>query len=196
MKESSSKRRKPLPGRRLNRDDWINAARRALINSGVEGVKVDTLAKRLKVTRGSFYWHFKNRADLLKALLENWETTNTAPMLEAIRASGARGEKEDFETYFGRLLVEERDYSPTYDSAVRDWARTERKVSNAVRRIDHIRIEALAEMFAAYGFDRYEAVIRARITYYHQVGYYALQIKESIEERDRWGDLYNKVLLY
>ncbi|MGI9498851.1 MAG: helix-turn-helix domain-containing protein, partial [Geminicoccaceae bacterium] len=53
---------------RLQRDDWIAAALAVLVESGVEAVQITVLAKRLKVTRGSFYWHFENRETLLDAL--------------------------------------------------------------------------------------------------------------------------------
>jgi len=57
--------------KRLTRDDWIDNARKVLVASGIEEVKVDRLARRMRVTRGSFYWHFEHRKDLLDALLSD-----------------------------------------------------------------------------------------------------------------------------
>src|SRR5687768_2806827 len=62
--------------KRLTRDDWVAAARTTLVDRGIDGVKVDGLARKLRVTRGSFYWHFQHRRDLLDALLADWETRN------------------------------------------------------------------------------------------------------------------------
>ncbi len=181
---------------RLSRDDWIEAARAMLVESGIDGVKVDLLAKRLRVTRGSFYWHFTDREALLDALLHLWESGNTEPMLAAIKAAGARGDQKDFDATVGQLWIDETDFDPAFDSAIRDWARTDPRVSLAVHRIDDIRVAAFAEMFRAYGFDADEAEVRGRIIYYHQVGYYTLGIRESAAERERLGPLYDKVLLY
>ena len=58
----------------LSREDWIEAAWQMLGRGGLDRVNVDALAKELKVTRGSFYWHFKNRDDLIKAILDYWNT--------------------------------------------------------------------------------------------------------------------------
>jgi AcrR family transcriptional regulator len=181
---------------RLSREDWINAARTMLVESGIDGVKVDLLAKRINVTRGSFYWHFEDRDALLDALLHLWEASNTEPMLAAIKAAGAKGDRNDFDQTVGRLWIDETDFDPAFDSAIRDWARTDPIVAQAVHRIDDIRVAAFAEMFKSYGFDEDEAEVRGRITYYHQVGYYTLGIRESTEERGRLATLYDKVLLY
>ncbi|MGW2400859.1 TetR/AcrR family transcriptional regulator [Kitasatospora sp. NPDC001664] len=71
---------------RVTRDDWTMAALRALARGGVPAVAVDVLAKELEVSRGSFYWHFKNRDALLVAALEAWERHATTDVVAAIRA--------------------------------------------------------------------------------------------------------------
>ena len=69
----------PKPGRRpeavrLTRDDWLDAAFKAVVEGGFDNVRVLTLADRLGVTRGSFYWHFSDHADLIATLLARWHT--------------------------------------------------------------------------------------------------------------------------
>ncbi|MFI5529342.1 TetR/AcrR family transcriptional regulator [Kitasatospora sp. NPDC051853] len=73
---------------RVTRDDWTMAALRALARGGVPAVAVDVLAKELEVSRGSFYWHFKNREALLVAALEAWEQHATTDVVAAVRAVG------------------------------------------------------------------------------------------------------------
>lgn len=186
----------PRTTTRLTREDWIAAAREMIVANGVDRVKVDLLAKQLNVTRGSFYWHFEDRDALLESLLHYWEANNTEPMLAAIRQAGANGDPRDFDSTVGRLWIDETEFDPAFDSAMRDWGRTDATVADAIHRIDDIRVAAFAEMFSSYGFDRDEAEVRARILYYHQVGYYTLGIRESSAERQRLGVLYDKVLLY
>ncbi|WP_063915417.1 TetR/AcrR family transcriptional regulator [Nocardia salmonicida] len=65
------------PSRRLNAEDWITAAIAALGESGLTGVAVEPLAKRLGATKGSFYWHFKDRGALVDAVLARWEQLGT-----------------------------------------------------------------------------------------------------------------------
>lgn len=177
---------------RLSRSDWLAAARSALIARGIGAVKVDRLAKTLNVTRGGFYWHFKDRDDLLNALLVNWEQRSNAMFEAALSGNHADGVAE-FRALVDAWITEDI-YSPAYDSAVRDWARISESVAKAVRRVDNHRIEIIKRIFKDMGFDDDEAFIRARITYFHQVGYYTMSFGESPEQRKNLLPLYLNAL--
>jgi AcrR family transcriptional regulator len=164
-----------------------------LIAKGVERVRVDGLARTLEITRGSFYWHFPSRRALLDALLEDWRVRNTAPFLAAAR-DGARSGEEKFHALVD-IWLDESEYDPAYDAAIREWARTSARVANLVRKVDRRRIDLLATICRELGYERQEAEIRARITYFHQVGYYALGLRESDRTRRRLAPIYTRVLL-
>ncbi|HTB27577.1 MAG TPA: TetR/AcrR family transcriptional regulator [Steroidobacteraceae bacterium] len=190
---SGRRPRRQRDPRALGRQDWIEAARRMLIAKGVERVRVDGLARTLKITRGSFYWHFPNRKALLDGLLEDWSVRNTAPFLAAA-ADERRSGEEKFRALVD-IWLDESEYDPAYDAAVREWARTSARVANIVRRVDRRRLDLLANICSDLGYDPLEAEIRARITYFHQVGYYALGLKESGRTRRRLAPIYTRVLL-
>lgn len=175
----------------LSTRGWIDIARDTLIREGVEAVKVDRLAKASNVTRGGFYWRFKSRQDLLDQLLDDWRQTNTAPLLAVLDGPGTPQERY---RALMRLWIEERDFRPDYDLAVRNWANSSAKVAEAVREVDSQRIDALRQLFVSAGYEGDEALVRARITYYHQVGYYALGIKQSAERRRQLSPIYYQVL--
>jgi AcrR family transcriptional regulator len=179
--------------RALSRQDWIDAARTMLIARGVERVRVDALARTLNITRGSFYWHFPSRNAVLDALLEDWRVRNTAPFLAAA-ADERRSAGEKFRALVD-IWLDESEYDPAYDSAIREWARTSARVANLVRRVDRQRIDLLAGICLDLGYDPQEAEIRARITYFHQVGYYVLGLKESDRTRRKLAPIYTRVLL-
>jgi AcrR family transcriptional regulator len=176
----------------IGRQGWLDAARNALIREGIAGVKVGKIARRLKVTRGGFYWFFDSHKQLLDELLLDWERRNTAGFESVLRESGRNGMAE-FQALVD-VWLNEKDYSPAWDAAVRDWARVSGKVANAVRRTDDARIEILKQVFLDMGCKDEEAFVRARICYFHQVGYYALGVRESREERLRLMPLYTRVL--
>lgn len=178
---------------RRDREDWIEAARRALIEGGVTKVKVEPLAAVLGVTTGSFYHHFRRRQDLLGAVLAHWELENTEPLFKVVREAGNDPDAR-LDALFEAWLSE-RDYDPTYDAAVRDWARTDKLAEAAVRRVDDRRIDLLKDIYLGFGYDADRAFIRARVTYFHQVGYYALRIIEPRAVRRAWRPLYREVLL-
>lgn len=166
---------------RLGRAGWIAAARAAFIEGGLAGVRVDIIRRQLGVTTGSFYWHFKDREALLAEILADWEETNSRPLFDAVAGAGDDPERQFADVCM--VWLEESAFSPAYDWAIRDWARTSPKVEEAVRRVDDRRIELLHGIFRRLGNGEPEALVRARITYFHQVGYYALRISESPQTR-------------
>lgn len=178
---------------RLTRLDWVNAARDALIKGGVHAVKVDLISNRLNITRGSFYWHFRNRADLLAALLELWESENTTPFEEAAQ----RKDLDPVQKFLAmvELWLEEKDFDPAFDAAVRDWARSSPSVARKIASIDELRMSLLEKVFREMGYGQREAMVRARVTYYHQVGYYTLDVHESKKRRRDLLPVYIDILV-
>lgn len=175
----------------LSRQDWINAARDLLIQGGIEHVRIGRLAESLNVTRGGFYWLFSSRDDLLDELLEDWIKTNTLPFEKLLNTEG-KG-TEELQALFD-MWLEEKEYSPPYDSAVRDWARLSEATAAAVKEVDFRRIDLMKNIFLDLGYPEDEAFVRARIAYFHQVGYYMLRLEDSREARIKSRPLYVKVL--
>ena len=76
--KNQNSKRMPNEASRLTRDDWLDEAFKAVVVGGFDNVKVLALAEKLKVTRGSFYWHFSDHADLISSLLMRWKLTQLA----------------------------------------------------------------------------------------------------------------------
>jgi len=176
----------------LGRTIWLETARQAFIEEGTAGVEVNKLAKRLGVSRGGFYWFFKSRKQLLDELLTYWADTSTVLFERVLQQNGGDGMQEY--RALVDLWVDEKEYDPKWDAAVRDWARTSRAVLKMVQRVDEKRISVLEQIFQDIGYQGKEAHIRARITYYHQVGYYAMGVRESRKRRLELYPYYARVL--
>lgn len=170
-----------LANGRLSRDAWIAAALDALVHGGVEKVKILPLAETLGVTRGSFYWHFKDRDELLQALLDLWTHKNTHGIVT--QANHGRESIVDAILNVFELWVDATRFDPKLDFAVREWARRSDHVHSIVQTADAERVAALARMFQRAGYPSKEAFIRARILYYMQIGYFALDVNEPLKRR-------------
>ncbi|RUX95677.1 MULTISPECIES: TetR/AcrR family transcriptional regulator [unclassified Mesorhizobium] len=177
----------------LSREAWIAAARKVLEKRGIGEVKIDRLAQQLKVTRGSFYFHFASLADLRGGLLQEWRNSNCAPFWAMREIHDIDGLQ--FFTDIVHVWVDEAPFSPLLDLAVRDWSRTSKKLAQEVKDIDDLRIELLIRSFRAMGYSQDESIVRARITYFHQIGQYALSFKEDPAVRRRYQPLFGEVLL-
>jgi AcrR family transcriptional regulator len=176
----------------LGREAWMEAAKVALVREGIGGVEIGKLARKLRASRGGFYWFFNSRKELLDAMLTDWEENNTAVFKSVLSNSRANG-LEEFRALC-EIWVNESDYSPQWDAAMREWARISPRAKTVVKRVDDSRIEVVHRIFQDMGFEEPEAFVRARTTYFHQVGYYTLDVHESREQRLRLAPVYIRIL--
>jgi AcrR family transcriptional regulator len=166
---------------KATRDDWLDLALSTLAMEGVDRVTVLNLSERLAVSRSSFYWYFKNRDELLDALLDRWERLNTRSIVAQAEEPAATVNAAVCNVF--RCWVNPLIFSPRLDFAVREWARRSTHVRKTLDRSDRIRTEAFKALFVRFGYKDQDALVRARVLYYMQIGYYALDLREPIETR-------------
>ncbi|HRD76978.1 MAG TPA: TetR family transcriptional regulator [Hyphomicrobiaceae bacterium] len=165
---------------RLEPDAWINAGLRALRSGGVEAVRVEKLAATLGVTKGSFYWHFKDRPALLQALLQGWRERATSSVIAAVEEGGG-----DARLLLRRLLAIVTADDGRLERAIRAWGDADPAVGRAVAKIDQERMAYVEALFRKLGFGERVARDRARFAYQALVGQYALSRRvRSADERE------------
>lgn len=159
----------------------------ALIDGGIEEVRILKLAKTLGVTRGSFYWHFDSHKDLLDAILAEWRARNTGVMLDVLQHS-QRLETGILDLF--AVWVDHSKFDPHLDEAVRDWGRRSDAIAALVKTEDDNRIAAIAAFFERQDYPITEAFIRARVIYFTQLSYYALVGSEPDVKRMEYLETY------
>ena len=168
-------------GWRGSEELWLDAAHQTLIESGVESVKVMTLAATLDMSRTSFYWHFSDRNELLDALIERWKAQNTGNLIaqtELYAETITEAVLNLFDCWIDPLLFDSR-----MDFAIRNWAHHSDKLKRILELTDQDRIDAIRAMFARFGFSDKQADVRARTVYYTQVGYISMMVDEPTSDR-------------
>ncbi|MEM6478353.1 MAG: TetR/AcrR family transcriptional regulator [Pseudomonadota bacterium] len=172
----------PLSGNvKVTRQDWLNAAMDTFVESGIEQVKILSLAARMGVSRSSFYWYFKSRTELLDALLDEWEAQNPRRMIAQAQREAASICEAICNIH--KCVVNPALFDITLDFAVRDWARRAQPVRLRLAAADARVIASITEMFKCHAYPPDEALIRARVLYYMQLGYDAAELNESWDER-------------
>jgi len=173
--------------KQLQRIDWLLKALEIFVAEGIDAVRITRLAQDLGVTRGSFYWHFQNREDLIDALVSYWKDKNTSAITESVTnaASLAEGIFRFFETCIDAAL-----FDPRLDLALREWARRSSRVRKLIDIEDEARLESLRNFFTRFGYPMPQALIRARVLYYSQIGFYALEVQESLATRLSYTEAY------
>jgi AcrR family transcriptional regulator len=141
----------------LGRKDWIEAATAMLAADNVEALRVDTLAEKLGVTKGSFYWHFKGREDLLWAVLDEWRVLMTRETRTLIEDT--TGTPWDRLERLIRISISGRREVPggPLEMTLRDWARRDPKVAAAVREVDAERVRFLRQLYRDAGLNDADA---------------------------------------
>ena len=163
--------------KRLSRDDWLKNALNLCLH-GIEKVKVAPLAAQMGVTTGSFYWHFKNRRELLDALLEYWEREMTdAAITAATPYPGSPTERIFYlmDTVMTAGLAR-------YDLPIWQWAQSDAHASRVLKRAVKKRFSFAAWMFTEAGFSREQAEIRGRMMVVYMMGESTL-ISGSMKKR-------------
>ena len=159
MTRSKGHVKKSAHARHLTRHDWLEAALRLVVQSGVQGLKVKELAAAVGATTGSLYWHFRDRSELMDALLEHWAERSTREILDRARATRLAPE--------ARLLYLMREVldndATSSDLAFRAWARSSERAADAVKRVDRLREETVGRLFEEMGFRGTERETRARL---------------------------------
>ncbi len=143
------------PSPRIGRSEWAEAALAALSEAGPSGVSVEGVARRLGVTKGSFYWHFGGREELLSAALDRWQQVHTTALIEASNLAG--NARMRLETLFRAVAV-----SPVSAGELALYAGTgDPLVANAVLAVTKARTAYVADLLSNIGFDPVEARERA-----------------------------------
>src|SRR6476661_484353 len=128
----------------VTRNSWLEAGLAAIARHGVEGVRVEVLAKDLGVTKGGFYRRFRDRAALLEAILQSWSAGRIAA-IDRLRA-------------LIRLYSERMNTAGmAIELAIRQWARSDEAAATAVARVDAARLKNVGQLYRATGLSGDEA---------------------------------------
>ena len=167
------------PRTQLDRSAWVAGATEVLAEEGIAGLRVEVLAKRLKVTKGSFYWHFTDRRDLLMAVLAHWKEGRIRDIIKQTRAQPGR-ELEQIYHVIDVYSASRSRRGMMIELAVRDWARRDAEAGAIVAEVDDVRLRCARDLFLACGVPMEEASSRCMLLYAYVFGV-SLMIYEKFD---------------
>jgi AcrR family transcriptional regulator len=165
---------------RLTRTAWLDHGLRILARQGEAALKVGDLAAGLGVSRGSFYWHFKDISDFRLQLLARWQERTTDQVLEQTDASTIGAARL---THLMKLAFNE---DRSLDRSIRAMASTDEAVAKMVASVDARRIAYMAKVLCEAGVESRRALSRAEFLYWAYIGQSAVMDPrhDTITERD------------
>ena len=172
----------------LDRNDWIEAAIDVLADHGVAGLRVEVLAKNFGVTKGSFYWHFKDRQDLLDAVVQVWREGRLRDIEKQTMAAPGN-ELAQIQHVIDVYGAVRNRKGISIELAVRDWGRHDPKVNAVVEDVDAHRLECTRKLFVQLGFPDDEARARSLLVFAYVFGHSLMAYDRSnpqIAEFKRW----------
>lgn len=155
---------------RLNRQAWLDAGLERLAADGPQGVRIMPIAQLLGVTKGSFYWHYRDRDAYLAALLEEWERSHTRQIIEHVEHVGG-----DAAGKLRNLLKITVESDPGLTRAIRSWAHVDPNAARMLKRVDRKRLAYVAELLEATGWSAGDAATLAHWSYCALIGHFSLQ---------------------
>jgi AcrR family transcriptional regulator len=150
---------------KLDRQQWILVGLQVLADNGIDNVRVEPIAKLMNVTKGSFYWHFKNRDDFLAAILQEWVDIETTSLIDQVESLGG-----DPTVKLLHLFEFATQINGRLENAMRGWAIRDPRVATMVLTVDLDRLKYTEKLFLEVGFSPLESSIRARMAYFSLVG--------------------------
>ena len=155
----------------LSKLDWLQAGFRALTKAGPQALKAEPLAKSLNVSKGSFYWHFKDIKAFKTAMISYWEQAATADVITQINVGKENPTEKLFDLAHRSTEQPHEKYGgPACESAIRDWARYDADIAAIVAKIDTQRITFTASLFQESGQKKTQASQSARLLYSALIG--------------------------
>lgn len=148
---------------------WIDSALAALAKGGPDAVRIEALAAGLGVSKGGFYWHFKNRQALLDEALDHWEKGGTEDVIAQLE--GAPGDARDKLRQLFEMAPSAKKLFAV-ELALRDWARRDQSVARRMRRVDERRMVFLRLQFGGFLDDDDDVEARSLLAYSLMVGSY------------------------
>ncbi len=157
------------PRAALDRNEWVEAAIEMLAEQGVPGMRIEVLAKNFGVTKGSFYWHFKDRQDLFDAVLQTWRDGRIRDIDKQSVATPGR-EHDQLLHLIDVYGATRNRKGISIELAVREWARRDAHAAAVVEEVDTWRLECTRKLFLARGVPDEEAKSRSLLLYAYVFG--------------------------
>ena len=157
-------------GERLAAEHWIEAATNILVRQGIDAVSVEPLARKLGVTKGSFYWHFKDRDALRLAVLNHWLEQQTSAIIRRLNDARLRADERLLQLLHLPEHGARSQRAARIELAIRQWAGRDPMAAQMVRQVDNYRMTFIASLFRELGVSDKDSRVRAFALYSMMTG--------------------------
>jgi AcrR family transcriptional regulator len=166
------------------KEDWVRLGYKLFSDQGVSGIIIEKMAKKLKVNKSSFYWHFKTKKNFIDHLITYWINNETVQIINL--TNNVKKVSDKFKTFIG--LIYKQDPFLDFTFYLKKYAKKEQKIQLSIDRIDNLRIEYANKLLQEMGYSEQDAIIKAKLLHKHFIGYH-----ESIRYKKQDNNYQNEV---
>jgi len=161
---------------------WIEAGLKAIVKSGIDGMRVEIVAKALGVTKGGFYRRFKDRRALLDAMLESWRVGRIA-LIEKHGDLGSENARDRLKSLIKFYSERVNPEGMAIELAIRQWARSDAAAAAVVAAVDEARLKVAAQLYRKQGLGAEDAQAWAFLLYSFIFGQSMLSLELTPRKR-------------
>ena len=167
--------------KRLSREEWLRLALEEVSKEGGAKLRIDKLVEGLGVSKGSFYWHFKDREDFVQSLVQFWAEYTTTAVIEIM--SQVQGDAQERLLKLMKVIFTQG--LDKYELPMRAWAAEEPYVGAVVQEMEARRLAFIGALFAEMGFQGKDLEMRTRLFVCYACGEHVFFTRESPEAQQQ-----------
>jgi AcrR family transcriptional regulator len=169
---------------------WIKIGLKTLKDEGLGKFSVESVASKAGVTKGSFYWHFKDRDEYFTRIVDYWLAIQHRIVEDFTNQPPGDPKQQLWDVMYYILTKNAND-----DVAMRSWVKHYDYATKAVKQVDKMRLNYLETLFCKMGLNKDNAKLRAYMLYFYQVGEHTLLVREKESVRVRLNNLHYQMLI-
>jgi len=170
------------------KEDWVKLGYQQFSKSGVSGIVIEKMAKKLKVNKSSFYWHFSTKEAFIQAIIDYWESESTSKVISMVSIEATPEDRFDKLIELSFL----KDNLLDFFFYLKKYARTNEKLALKMRDLDNQRIKFTAEILEDIGFSSSESKTKSSIFYKYLIGYHEM-IRHREQSQDYIAEVKNEL---
>lgn len=152
------------------KEDWIKLGYQQFSDKGISGIVIEKMAKKLKVNKSSFYWHFSTKKIFIRQLIEYWEKESTSKIIEKVNQ--APGPKEKFDKLIELSFL--KDNNIDFVFFLKKYAKSNKELNDLIDSSDRQRIRFTESLLVKLGFSEKDASVKSSIFYKYLIGYHEM----------------------